>query len=983
MNSESEDRSRLEAGAPRTSNPPNSESKLEGVDSTPPGSAGVPPALVTAVSPSISNSKSDLSNAEVGYVFAVIISALLLYYGPALIGAGDFYISDLTFYFQPFSQFAGGEILKGILPLWNPHLYSGMSQLAVPSPAIFYPPSLLLFLLPFSTGLSFYMIMHQMIGAFGAFLYLRELNISRGAAAFGAVAFSLCAYMFSLIQNFTLPATVCWLPLALYFLHRISPRRNSSIRIVSATSGGATGSAAALRSPAFEKSADMLESEAGRLPALPGSTASENGKIWSWASVIGLGFCSTMIVYCGRPEVGIPCLGLLVVAALCELYARWAPKSSSLVQSLTPLIITGVAMAAGLLMSAPILLPGVEWASASPRSQGMASKWVLLWSANWFDWVGMFLSNPLGGLYSLNESSAHLRHLVLSRGGSLPFVGSCFVSSIVLNFAICGLFIRNKKLLYLLAFILFASVLMALGSATPFAPFLVGLSPFFAAFRYPVKLLIVPAILLIFLATLGFELVLQKELRLDVLKKLCIVWLFFVAAGILMISFPQITLPASKILVKGNFPEYTLQTARYGFGNALMISSLIAFSSTLLATAYYKGQLNAKLTALLLTGLLATCLVYSSLSVRLIGGPGYFTNPSFLAAELRKIQSNQSTQSKSPTDRPTQISTGTIDGPLLEGRMLNLYFDPLATPAHFIPTSGSKDFEQKFYQYSREMLLHNTVICAGLSSSYGYEAAETKDYKDLFTEAMLVCSQHRDAKTATMCDRPIHRFALLTSTAFVNTQVYRDFKKDLPLLDPKLFKLLKDDRSRNFRIFQVIGARPRLAFASRVVPIESFADLKKVILETKIVPQTEVFDSEPDMVYVLNRDYQSYKNAFELINDPARNDRGVAKSKPKFEILHEDSQSQAIRLSTDQPELLLLNDHYFPGWVAELDGKPVKILKANGLNRAILIEAGQHTVKLRYSPDSLFIGGSAALLGLVALLSVAGLNLFLWKKLRA
>ena len=47
--------------------------------------------------------------------------------------------------------FADDGYRQGRLPLWNPYLYCGMSQLAVPSPGMFYPPTACFFL-PFSRG---------------------------------------------------------------------------------------------------------------------------------------------------------------------------------------------------------------------------------------------------------------------------------------------------------------------------------------------------------------------------------------------------------------------------------------------------------------------------------------------------------------------------------------------------------------------------------------------------------------------------------------------------------------------------------------------------------------------------------------------------------------------------------------------------------------------------------------------------------------
>ncbi|MBX9567433.1 MAG: hypothetical protein K2X77_00995, partial [Candidatus Obscuribacterales bacterium] len=221
-----------------------------------------------------SQSAAWVGKAPVIYLAALLV-LLAVYYWPCLTGTGDFFISDLSFYFQPFCQFIGRELRAGILPLWNPYLYSGMSQLAVPSPALFYPPSFLLFLLPFSLGLSIYMILHQLIGAVGTYLFLRRVGATIESSCFAALAFSLCAYNFTLIQNFTLPATICWLPLALYFCQGLwtatkSPETDpGSAGILPASDRSDPGSAGILP--------DSDRSDPGSAGILPDSDRSDPG----------------------------------------------------------------------------------------------------------------------------------------------------------------------------------------------------------------------------------------------------------------------------------------------------------------------------------------------------------------------------------------------------------------------------------------------------------------------------------------------------------------------------------------------------------------------------------------------------------------------------------------------------------------------------------------------------------------------------------
>jgi len=56
------------------------------------------------------------------------------------------------------------------------------------------------------------------------------------------------------------------------------------------------------------------------------------------------------------------------------------------------------------------------------------------------------------------------------------------------------------------------------------------------------------------------------------------------------------------------------------------------------------------------------------------------------------------------------------------------------------------------------------------------------------------------------------------------------------------------------------------------------------------------------------------------------------------------------------PGLLVLTDTWYPGWVADVDGVEVPILRADYGFRAVALPAGTHRVQFRYAPRSLRIG---------------------------
>lgn len=68
------------------------------------------------------------------------------------------------------------------------------------------------------------------------------------------------------------------------------------------------------------------------------------------------------------------------------------------------------------------------------------------------------------------------------------------------------------------------------------------------------------------------------------------------------------------------------------------------------------------------------------------------------------------------------------------------------------------------------------------------------------------------------------------------------------------------------------------------------------------------------------------------------------------------------------PAYLVLTDTWYPGWTAEVDGRPAEIVRANYMFRAVALEPGEHRVTFVYGPASFRRGALLSILSALALL---------------
>ncbi|MDY6874858.1 MAG: YfhO family protein [Chloroflexota bacterium] len=163
---------------------------------------------------------------------ALLALVVLAFFWPLLLA--DQWIprggGDLVSFLWPTYRFAARSLRAGLVPLWNPHLYSGAPFVADNQSGVFYPINLLTFALfgePSYGVIEALVVFHIWLAGAGLFGLARGLGLCRPAALVGGVAFALCDLFVTHAGNLNLNATAAWLPLLLLLTHRALIRKSA------------------------------------------------------------------------------------------------------------------------------------------------------------------------------------------------------------------------------------------------------------------------------------------------------------------------------------------------------------------------------------------------------------------------------------------------------------------------------------------------------------------------------------------------------------------------------------------------------------------------------------------------------------------------------------------------------------------------------------------------------------------------------------
>ncbi len=84
-------------------------------------------------------------------------------------------------------------------------------------------------------------------------------------------------------------------------------------------------------------------------------------------------------------------------------------------------------------------------------------------------------------------------------------------------------------------------------------------------------------------------------------------------------------------------------------------------------------------------------------------------------------------------------------------------------------------------------------------------------------------------------------------------------------------------------------------------------------------------------------------------------------------ILRENNNPSEMRImvTVNKPAFVFVNQAYYPGWTAFVDGQPAEVFRADYLFQAVAVPAGTHEVRLRYASPPLKQGMILSMIGLI------------------
>lgn len=139
--------------------------------------------------------------------------------------SGNPVLRDVTFQIQPWLVFLKRELAAGRWPSWNPYSFAGAPFWANGQGAPLFPLHLLFVLLPLQIGFVALPWLRIVLGGCGAWVFAREIGLSRPAALWATIGFPLSGMLVSFLL-FPMGNALALVPWVLWAVERLAAGRS-------------------------------------------------------------------------------------------------------------------------------------------------------------------------------------------------------------------------------------------------------------------------------------------------------------------------------------------------------------------------------------------------------------------------------------------------------------------------------------------------------------------------------------------------------------------------------------------------------------------------------------------------------------------------------------------------------------------------------------------------------------------------------------
>ncbi|MBI2963189.1 MAG: YfhO family protein [Deltaproteobacteria bacterium] len=569
-------------------------------------------------------------------------------------------------------------------------------------------------------------------------------------------------------------------------------------------------------------------------------------------------------------------------------------------------VVFGAVLGLTLAICASQLLPTIEYLGQSVRRGGLSEGEVTIWSLQPISLLQLLLPHS----WNPAISGAEIPPILERR---TPWIQSLYLGLPPLCLAVAGAARSRERMLW--GALVIVALLLALGRHAPFFAALHTILPgLFGRFRFPEKFFFVVHLGAMVLAAEGTDLLLRRDSRAQRIAVVAGATLLAIGALLLVLRWtrPQDYLWLLVMLRGGGLAADELVKLALDVDSKCQRLVLILATFSALLLLRRKALLGETAFASLLVALVAADLssahygLNSTVSWSRLMGEPLLVDPTAPGVRDQYVFHYQT----------TAVRAG--DGPA----------EPIAGFEQWFPPIESPRFEQTAIRMWRAFCLNQGIV-------HGFRDIGGGDGFSPYSSVLL---------QTTLSILPRERAVRLLRSYGVGYLI-GPRALDVPGIEP------------------LEPAKPALDHAYRIIDPLPFA---------RLVSRLREAGSELQAANLLIRpDFRAEQEAVVGERPIGWQDTAPDGTSPGIvESVVRADERVRVAVSANRRAFLVLNDSYFPGWEAAVDGKPTEIHRTNLFARGLVVPAGTHVVDLVYRPASFRIG---AWISIVSLLVAAGL----------